>query len=71
MTLQIVVGHLWDKWFTPAEVLKSAAADTAELPAMSGPRNPYPGKLGVVEEGAFADLLLTDAESRSSILEIH
>ncbi len=26
--------------------------------ALSGPRNPYPGKLGVVEEGALADLLL-------------
>jgi hypothetical protein len=26
----------------------------------SGPRNPYPDKLGVVEEGAFADLLLVD-----------
>ena len=27
---------------------------------MSGKRNPYPGKLGVVEEGALADLLLVD-----------
>lgn len=27
---------------------------------MSGPRNPYPGKLGVVEEEALADLLLID-----------
>ena len=26
--------------------------------ALSGPRNPYPGKLGVIEEGAYADLLL-------------
>ena len=25
-----------------------------------GLRNPYPGKLGVVEEGALADLLLVD-----------
>ena len=25
---------------------------------MSGPRNPYPAPLGVVEEGALADLLL-------------
>ena len=35
-------------------------ASNAELLALSGPRNPYPGKLGVVEEGAFADLLLVD-----------
>jgi len=27
---------------------------------MSGPRNPYPGKLGVIEEGALADLLVID-----------
>jgi imidazolonepropionase-like amidohydrolase len=27
---------------------------------MSGKRNPYPGKLGVIEEGAFADVLLVD-----------
>jgi imidazolonepropionase-like amidohydrolase len=27
---------------------------------LSGNRNPYPGKLGVVEEGALADLLLVD-----------
>ena len=48
------------RWYTPAEVLKMATADNAELLAMSGPRNPYPGKLGVVEEGALADLLLVD-----------
>ena len=29
---------------------------------MSGPRNPYPGKLGVVEEGALADLILVDGD---------
>jgi imidazolonepropionase-like amidohydrolase len=34
----------------------------AELLALSGPRNPYPGKLGVVEEGALADLLLVDGD---------
>jgi hypothetical protein len=27
---------------------------------MSGQRDPYPGRLGVVEEGALADLLLVD-----------
>jgi len=29
---------------------------------MSGPRNPYPGQLGVVEVGALADLLLVDGD---------
>ena len=29
---------------------------------MSGPRNPYPGKLGVVEEDALADLLVVNGD---------
>ncbi len=47
-------------WFTPAEILKQATANNAELMSWSGPRNPYPGKLGVIEEGAYADLLLVN-----------
>jgi imidazolonepropionase-like amidohydrolase len=42
-------------------------ADNAELLALSGPRNPYPGKLGVVEEGALADLLLVDGDPVANI----
>ena len=45
------------RWFTPAEVLKMATSDNAALCAMSGQRDPYPGRLGVVEKGALADLL--------------
>jgi imidazolonepropionase-like amidohydrolase len=55
------------RWFTPAQVLKMATADNAELLALSGPRNPYPGKLGVVEEGAFADLLLIEGNPLDDI----
>ena len=55
------------RWYTPAEVLKMATADNAELLALSGPRNPYPGKLGVVEEGALADLLLVDGDPIANI----
>jgi imidazolonepropionase-like amidohydrolase len=29
---------------------------------LSGRRNPYPGKLGVIEPGAYADLLLIDGD---------
>ena len=50
------------RWFTPAEVLRMATHDNAQLLAMSGPRAPYPGRLGVVEEGALADLLLVDGD---------
>jgi len=49
------------RWYTPYEVLKMATHDNAQLFAMSGPRNPYQeGPLGVVVEGAYADLLLVD-----------
>lgn len=48
------------RWYTPAEALTMATSTNAELLSLSGPRNPYPGKLGVVEEGALADLLLVD-----------
>jgi imidazolonepropionase-like amidohydrolase len=39
-----------------------ATLTSAELLALSGKRNPYPGKLGVVEQGALADLLLTEGD---------
>jgi imidazolonepropionase-like amidohydrolase len=55
------------RWYTPAEVLKMATHDNAELLALSGPRNPYPGKLGVVEEGALADLLLVNGNPLENI----
>lgn len=51
---------LMQTWFTPAEVLVMATGTNAQLLQLSGPRNPYPGKLGVIEEGAMADLLLVD-----------
>lgn len=55
------------RWYTPAEVLKLATSTNAELLALSGPRNPYPGKLGVVEQGALADLLLVDGDPLADI----
>jgi imidazolonepropionase-like amidohydrolase len=48
------------KWYTPYEALKMATHDNAQLLKMSGPRDPYPGELGVVKEGALADLILVD-----------
>jgi imidazolonepropionase-like amidohydrolase len=44
-----------------------ATGDNAQLLTLSGPRNPYPGKLGVVEEGALADLLLVDGNPLENI----
>lgn len=48
------------KWFTNAEILKMITQDNGELLQLSGLRSPYPGKLGVVEEQALADLILVD-----------
>jgi imidazolonepropionase-like amidohydrolase len=49
-------------WFTPAEILKLATHDNAQLLALSGPRSPYASTLGVVREGALADLILVDGD---------
>jgi imidazolonepropionase-like amidohydrolase len=56
-----------ERWYTPAEALAMATGTNAELLAMCGKRNPYPGKLGVVEEGALADLLLVDGDPLKNI----
>ena len=48
------------EWFTPAEILKMVTHDNAELLQLSGLRSPYQGRLGVVEAGALADLLLVE-----------
>jgi imidazolonepropionase-like amidohydrolase len=55
------------KWYTPGETLAQATGINAQLLALSGKRNPYPGRLGVVEEGALADLLLIDGDPVANI----
>ena len=55
------------RWYKPAEALIMATSTNAELLGLSGLRNPYPGRLGVVEEGALADLLLVDGNPIDNI----
>jgi len=55
------------RWYTPAEALVMATGTNAQLLALSGKRSPYAGKLGVVEEGALADLLLVDGNPIADI----
>jgi imidazolonepropionase-like amidohydrolase len=55
------------RWYTPAEALRMATADNGRLLALSGFINPYPGELGVVEEGALADLLLVDGDPLENV----
>jgi imidazolonepropionase-like amidohydrolase len=55
------------RWFSSGEVLQQATVRNAELLALSGPRNPYPGRLGVVAEGAIADLIIVDGDPVADI----
>jgi imidazolonepropionase-like amidohydrolase len=55
------------RWYTPAEVLRMATSGNAELLGLSGLRSPYPGRLGVVQEGALADLLLVDGNPLTNL----
>jgi imidazolonepropionase-like amidohydrolase len=66
--------EIW--WRTQAfgsnfEVLKQLTSVAGELLALSGPRNPYPaGPLGVIEEGAYADIILVDGNPLEDITVI-
>lgn len=55
------------RWYKPAEILKMATGDNGELLALSGLRSPYEGKLGIVQEGALADLLLMNGDPIANI----
>ena len=55
------------RWYEPWQVLKMATHDNAELLALSGPRSPYPHKLGVIENNAYADLILVNGNPLKDI----
>jgi imidazolonepropionase-like amidohydrolase len=50
------------RWYAPVDVLRQATSTNGELLALSGARDAYPGRLGVVEPGAWADLLVVDGD---------
>ena len=52
--------YLQGEYFGNFEALKAMTSTAGELAAATGKNNPYPGKLGVVEEGALADLILVE-----------
>lgn len=55
------------RWFDKAEVLRMATGHSGDLLALSGERAPYRGKLGVIEQGALADLLVLDGNPLEDI----
>jgi imidazolonepropionase-like amidohydrolase len=51
----------WGRAFGNYRTLKAMTSDNGRLMALTGVMNPYPhGKLGVIEEGAYADIILVD-----------
>jgi imidazolonepropionase-like amidohydrolase len=55
------------RFMPPLEALRTATGAAGELLAMSGPRAPYDGRLGVIAEGAHADLLVVDADPEQGL----
>jgi imidazolonepropionase-like amidohydrolase len=55
------------RFMPPLEALRMATGAAGELLAMSGERAPYPGRLGVIAEGALADLLVVDADPSAGL----
>ena len=56
-----------DRWYSPGEVLQIATGNNGALLALTGERNPYKKPLGVIEEGALADLLLVDGDPTADL----
>jgi imidazolonepropionase-like amidohydrolase len=50
----------FDESFGRLRTLKSMTSDNGQLMRLTGKNNPYPGKLGVIEVGAYADIILVD-----------
>lgn len=55
------------RFMAPLEALRMATGAAGELLAMSGERAPYSGKLGVIEPGALADLLVWDGNPERNL----
>ncbi len=56
------------KWFSNVEMLRMITSNNAEILALSGPRNPYTqGALGLIEEGAYADIILVDGNPMDDV----
>lgn len=55
------------RFMAPFEALRMATGAAGELLALSGPRAPYEGPLGVIAEGALADILVWDGDPAADI----
>ena len=55
------------RFMSPLEALHIGTGSNGKLLALSGERSPYRGKLGVIEPGAFADLLVVDGDPEKDL----
>jgi imidazolonepropionase-like amidohydrolase len=56
------------KYFSNFEILNQATAVNGELLQLTGLLNPYPdGPIGVIEEGAYADIILVEGNPLEEI----
>jgi imidazolonepropionase-like amidohydrolase len=57
-----------DDFFTPIEQMQQVTGNNGEILGLSGWKNPYPhGDLGMIKEGAYADILLIDGDPTKDI----
>lgn len=57
-----------DDFYAPIEQMHQVTGINGEMLAMSGLKNPYPeGALGVIAEGAYADIILVDGDPSKDI----
>ena len=64
-----------EKWifaesFGNFEALKAMTSTGGKLAALTGMNNPYPGRIGVIEKGALADLIIVDGNPLEDITVI-
>lgn len=55
------------RFYRPLDLLQIATARNGELLGMSGPRNPYPGQIGIIAPGAMADILIVDGNPEENL----
>lgn len=55
------------RFMSPLAALHKATGAAGELLALSGERSPYAGRLGVIAEGALADLLVVDGDPETDL----
>ncbi|HLR82813.1 MAG TPA: amidohydrolase family protein [Paenalcaligenes sp.] len=55
------------RFYDPLVLLRQATAQNARMLALSRTRNPYPGLLGEIAPGAYADLIIADGDPTKDI----